>query len=259
MKSNRVHLAPNYFFNPTHPITVSVIGIGGSGSLMLSRLARIDYALKELGHVGLHVTGFDDDNVELFNVGRQLFTPHDVGACKSVRAFTKINSAFSLQWKGIPKCVQPQSNELLANIIITCVDNAQFRVDLQERLKHESKNSDYKTPYYWLDLGNGKNIGQYVLGSVIVDEEKKLENTTVVNKLATIIDLFPNILENDTEELQGKGCSYRDKLEEQSLFINDVLTAHAGDMLFKLIKDKKLTNHGGFSNLDTGKVNPILV
>ncbi|SEC67885.1 PRTRC system ThiF family protein [Tenacibaculum sp. MAR_2009_124] len=257
----RIHIAPNYFYNPTHPITISIIGMGGTGSLMLPRLARIDYALRQLGHPGIHVHSFDDDTVESYNVGRQLFTPCDVGAVKSVRAVTKVNHAFSLQWKGENKKVNCQNDQILSNIIITCVDNAEFRIKLAERLKYETYHNDYRTPYYWLDFGNGKKIGQFILGTVIQDPKEQLINTDlqVIDKLKNIVELFPNLQEFDTEQIQGAGCSYRDKLNEQSLFINDVLTANAGDMIFELLKNKRLQIHGKFINLETGRANPIPV
>lgn len=254
---NRIHIAPNYFFQPTHPITVTVIGVGGTGSLMLPRLARIDFALQQLGHPGLHIKAFDDDRVEEFNIGRQLFSKQDKGEFKSTACVSKINRAFDLQWKGIPKKTYSHNNEILSNIIITCVDNAGFRVELAERLKLESKRGDINTVYYWLDLGNGKSTAQFILGTVCREAKNDINDFETVSSLATITELFPNLMNYDTEEIQGQGCSYRDKLNEQSLFINDVLTAHASDCLFSLLKDKQIFNHGAFINLGTGRVNPV--
>ena len=45
----RVHYIDNYLINPQHPVTVNVIGAGGTGSQVLTCLARFDTALRGLG------------------------------------------------------------------------------------------------------------------------------------------------------------------------------------------------------------------
>ena len=52
----RVHYIDNYLVNPQHPVTVNLIGAGGTGSQVLTCLARLDAALRGLGHPGLFVT-----------------------------------------------------------------------------------------------------------------------------------------------------------------------------------------------------------
>ena len=42
----RVHYIDNYLLNPQHPVTVNLIGAGGTGSQVLTCLARLD------GHCG---------------------------------------------------------------------------------------------------------------------------------------------------------------------------------------------------------------
>jgi PRTRC genetic system ThiF family protein len=64
-------------------VTVDLIGCGGNGSQMLTGLARLDRALRALGHPGLVVTAWDPDTVSEANVGRQLFSPSDVGLNKA--------------------------------------------------------------------------------------------------------------------------------------------------------------------------------
>jgi len=257
---DRIHIAPNYFFDPTHPITISLIGAGGNGSLMLARLARMDHALCQTGHPGLHVRAFDGDIVEPMNIGRQLFTPHDLGQNKVVNALTKINQAFGLQWEGIPMNAMTFGDDIKSNIIVTCVDNAKYRTALSLALQYPHKGSEYRTMFYWMDIGNSRDTGQFVLGSLF-EEERKLDDGSMecVGKLKTITDLFPNLEKHDTESQQGRGCAYADRLMEQSLYINDVLAAHASDCLFRLLSHRQLSVHGGFVNLKSGTVNPIKV
>ena len=51
----RVHFTENFLLNPTNPITVNLIGAGGTGSQMLTTLARMNHALTELNHAGFSV------------------------------------------------------------------------------------------------------------------------------------------------------------------------------------------------------------
>jgi len=256
----RIHFAPNYFYNPTHPITIALIGVGGTGSLLLARLARIDYALRQIGHPGLYVIAYDSDRVEANNVGRQLYTLSDVGEYKVINAINKVNIAFGLQWEGIPMEALPEGDDIRANIIITCVDNARFRTQLAKSLEFPHKGSEYRTMFYWLDIGNSRDMGQFVLGTLF-DEERNMEREDfeMVDKLKNIVDFFPDLESHDIEEFQGRGCEYSDKLNEQSLFINDVLVAHAADCLFRLLYHKQIQKHGAFVNLASGRVNSIAV
>lgn len=44
----RVHFTDNYLLNPQHPVTVNLIGAGGTGSQVLTCLARLDITLRSL-------------------------------------------------------------------------------------------------------------------------------------------------------------------------------------------------------------------
>ena len=251
------HYAPNYFFAPTHPITIALVGAGGNGSLVLARLARLDHALVQLGHPGIYVTVFDGDMVQPSNVGRQLYAPQDVGGNKAICAVTKVNHTFGLQWDAVPERIGADDKRLHANLIISCVDGADFRLELAKVLEHPHSSSyPYENQHYWLDLGNGKYFGQYVLGNL--QHNDRPSNGEVQNqKLDHIVDLFPDLSKMEDEVEQGKGCSYADKLQEQSLFINDALSSMAVHCLYELLVNKKIKYHGAFVNLETGRTNPL--
>ena len=46
----RVHYTDSYLMNPQHPVTVNIIGAGGTGSQVLTCMARLDVTLRALGH-----------------------------------------------------------------------------------------------------------------------------------------------------------------------------------------------------------------
>ena len=50
----KIHFTDRYLLNPRHPVTVFVIGAGGTGSQVITNLARMNMALQALGHPGLH-------------------------------------------------------------------------------------------------------------------------------------------------------------------------------------------------------------
>ena len=74
----RIHMTDGYLLNPSHPVTVDLIGVGGTGSQVLTSLARINHALQELGHPGLRVVVFFFFFVTESSIGRQLFSPRDI-------------------------------------------------------------------------------------------------------------------------------------------------------------------------------------
>ena len=54
-EKKKVHFVDNCLIYPTNPITINLIGAGGTGSQMLTALARMNHALTELNHAGLSV------------------------------------------------------------------------------------------------------------------------------------------------------------------------------------------------------------
>lgn len=227
---------PEYFETLPHAISIDVVGVGGTGSLLLPRLARIDFALKNMDHPGIHVTAYDFDTVELFNIGRQNFGPGDVGLNKAECLISKINMAYGTQWEAIDK---KKDEYWQSNITITCVDNVELRRKMCRRKKGINTNSrrtDYNTPFFWIDCGNGKDFGQVVL----TDIEKKLKN---------VYDIYGDLEQFDNIENQGiLGCSYEDKLNEQDLFINDEIALKTADLVYKMLRHKQIDYHGAVVN-----------
>ena len=156
----RVHYIDSYLINPQHPVTVNVIGAGGTGSQVLTCLARLDTALRGLGHPGLFVTVYDSDTVTEANIGRQLFSPSDTGLNKAQCLVTRVNNFFGNGWRAVPDIypaiLKDARRDNLANITITCTDNVKSRLDLWNTLKAVpvSEYRSYGTPLYWMDFGN---------------------------------------------------------------------------------------------------------
>lgn len=254
-----LHYTPQYFNNPTHPISITVIGCGGTGSLLLTRLARLDYGLKQLQMPGISVTCYDDDIVEPQNIGRQNFHPTDIGQQKAFCLVSKINNAFNLDWKAMPNRVNENNinTVLKSNIIITCVDNAETRHLIASKNVDQRNHYDYNTPFYWLDCGNGKDFGQVIL-STFYPIEQPNENSN--SELPSVIDLYGDLNQYDTEEQQGiVSCSFIDSILKQDLFINDEIALKSSKLLWKLLKNTAIDIHGYIINQSQGKTLPLLI
>lgn len=252
-----IHYIHDYFLDELHPITIDLVGVGGTGSLMITKIARMNHALIQLGHPGIILRAWDYDIVEENNVGRQNFTLSDIGMNKAECMIEKINLAFSFYWTAIPK---KYDNKQKSNIIISCVDNIKSRIQIHNKFRKRKKlmNCDYNTNFYWLDTGNGKDFGQVVLGSHKITQPKS--KYTTIPQLKTIIEIFGDLSKFDNEETQGmEGCSYATSINKQDLFINDTISCYASNILWKLLKEKWISIQGNVINLDKGNSKGICI
>lgn len=236
----------------TNRVRIALAGVGGNGAQMLHCLVRLDRAMRELGHpAGLYVSAFDPDTISEANIGRQIWTPADVGESKAIVAVERVNLAFGLDWMAIPTRYDATANRDWSecDILISCVDSrtarAQFHRDIQRGLGPR---------HYWLDLGNEESIGNCVLGEI-----GTAKRSPVTLRLPLVTELFPELLAKSKAEVQTHSCSLRISLQSQGLFINDVTVRFAAHLLYRLFSKGKIKHHGALINLESLRVNPIPV
>jgi len=260
----KVHKTDKYLLNPEHPVTIHVIGCGGNGSQVLMQLARINEALKKLGHLGIHVTCFDNDIVTEANLGRQLFSASELGLNKASAIITRINRFFGTSWSAMPILYSSkiQQTERMANITISCVDSIVARKEIKAALTFNSNtNNPITLPLYWMDLGNTQTTGQFIIGTLktieqpIMSKKAGVFNTYSPN-LPTLFDKFP-ALKKQKEKKSGPSCSLAEALEKQDLFINSTLTQIALGLIWKLFREGEIKYQGAFINLQTLKIATI--
>lgn len=249
----RAHFTDNYIINPTHRLTIALIGVGGTGSQVLTGLARIDYALQALGHPGLQVTAYDPDEVTAANIGRQLFSPADLGLNKANVLVTRINRFFGLDWIAVPERYGKDAPS--ANITISCVDTVKSRLEIAKTFT--GKGIDQHRRMYWLDFGNTTDTGQVILGTVHTIKQPESKQFETVDTLKTVTELFD--LKKVKDKDSGPSCSLAEALEKQDLFINSSLAQMGCDLLWKLIRNGIIEYQGLYLNLDSMKVNPIKI
>lgn len=257
------HNTCSYLLEPQHPITVKVIGCGGSGSQMLQGLARIHVSLRALGHPGFAVQAWDPDKVTEANLGRQLFSVADLGQYKAKVLIERINRFYGLTWSAFPVLYGEKDiqNKSVANIIITCVDNVKVRRAIDgfaSLVATQWRRLDpFTIPLYWLDLGNTRTMGQVVLGSFgPISQPKGARNTQP--ELPTIVKLVPD-LEKHEEKNVAPSCSLAEALGKQDLFINSLLAQYGCDLIWKLFRELRIKYHGVYVNLETLTTNPITI
>lgn len=248
------HFTHPYLVNPPHKITIELVGLGGTGSQVLTSLARMNEALIASGHPGLHVRAWDHDDVSIANLGRQLFSQSDLGMNKAIVLITRVNRFFGYEWQAM---AEKYNGSNTGNIIITCIDTAAGRVELADKITFKEfpqKMPIVDRPYYWLDIGNLQKTGQVVLGSLTTIKQPKGHDSR--GSLRVVTKLFPQ-MKRIKEEDQGPSCSLAEALTKQDLFINSTLAQFGCNILWKLLRDGLITYQGCYVNLETLSVNPI--
>jgi PRTRC genetic system ThiF family protein len=237
------HITPAVYLS--HPVNITLIGCGGNGSQMLTGLARLNHAITALGHPGLRVTAFDGDTVSDANIGRQLFSPSDVGQHKSVVLVYRINAFFGLDWVARAQhCTVEEIRHCYEGIVVVCVDSARARALIAPTLRSR--------PGYVMDLGNRASDGQVVFGS----SRKSVADSTPI---PLPYDLLPELIDTTLPEDDTPSCGLAAALERQELFINQAIVTPALGILWEFFRHGLLSWHGAFVNLKTGAVRPLLV
>lgn len=228
-------------------VSVAVAGVGGNGAQVIGLLARLNLAVLALGHPsGIRVAAYDPDTVSEANVGRQLWSPSDIGENKAIVAVERCNLFYRLGWDGVPWRYDGQD----CDILVSCVDTRKARRGFAEQIDR------CRGPkYYWLDMGNEESIGQCCLGEV---PRAYASRGTSDPRLPLPTELFA-ALRSTAPETNTHSCSLRISLQSQGLFINDFVARASMQLLYRLFTRGRIETHGAFLNLDTYRMNPIPV
>lgn len=260
-----VHFTDNYLISPTNPISINLIGAGGTGSKVLTALMEINESLIALGHVGLKVRLWDDDVITSANLGRQRFFECETGLYKSVALINRINRCIGSNWKA--ETVKFEKDKFgrvpenaRATITITCVDNVQARFGVAEMLKEGSYRRHYQDePKYWLDFGNSQDTGQVLLSTIGEIIQPNSEKYKTVASLPFVTDEYGELLKQSEQEDNTPSCSLAEALEHQDLFINSSLTQMGCSLLWNLFRRGMTEYKGFFHNLKDFRTHPIKV
>ena len=260
----KVHFTDNALINPTNPVTVNLIGAGGTGSQVLTALARMNHALTELNHAGLSVRLWDDDVIAESNLGRQLFAESELGLYKSVTLINRANRFFGTNWKAETQKFERdylgkiQSN-MITEIYISCVDSVKSRFDIAEILNELKIDKGYYRNQckYWIDFGNSQFTGQVILSTIGNIRQPNSDKYETVENLPFITEEFGELLKISELEDDTPSCSLAEALEKQDLFINSTLAQMGSSLLWNLFRNGLTENRGFFLNLKNFHSQPI--
>jgi len=238
-------------------VTVHLVGVGGNGAQMAACLARLDLAMRALGHpCGLHVSAYDADRVSEANVGRQLYSAADIGRHKAIVTIHRLNQFYGLDWAANPRRYEDEREDHRsardADILISCVDSRAARRHL-----HRLAFDPCAGYHYWLDLGNTEATAQVILGQPA--SRRAMSAEAHARRLPCVTELFPELLDPDAPDDNRPSCSMRMSLASQGLFVNDVAVRFAAQLLYELFSRGRITAHGVVVNLDSKRSGPIEV
>lgn len=229
-------------FDPFKLVRVAVIGVGGTGSHLVTLLTEVHKCALALGGKGLHVVAFDGDEVSETNVLRQNYARSDVGRNKATTLLTRVNMACGLTWQGVPRMATGEDlqNTSLAqrfDVVFTCVDSRQARRTLGKEMRAG----------YWIDTGNAVTTGQIVLSQPGVKGAH-----------------LPTPLEEYAQALKGKdddspSCSALEALTRQDLMVNREVAIKAAGLLWRLLRNGRTSIRGVILDADSGMSVPLPV
>lgn len=247
---------------PTHllerAIRVVVVGCGGTGSAVAGGLPYLHESLLAFGHPhGLNITLVDGGLVSETNCVRQPYTRHEVGHPKSVLLAARLNLFWGLDCEAVHGYVG-DIDAPRADLVIGCVDLRAARIAILDEYHSRAT--------WWLDFGNEEAIGQFILGEftaprIGTGNSKdmgggwKAEQTLEAHRLPHVGDLHPELLDAELDADDGPSCSAAEALTRQAPFINQVLANHGLALLSRVFR-QGVDHHGGYVNLETGRMLP---
>ena len=261
-----MHFTDPYLLSPTNPISINLIGAGGTGSRVLHLLMEMNHSLVELGHPGLQVRLWDDDVITEANLGRQPFASSEVGLHKSVALMNRVNRAKGTNWKAETQKFERTilgklPENMHATIFISCVDNIQSRFNIAEMLKETSnhRHTYRDIPKYWLDFGNSQHIGQVFISTITEIKQPDSKKYNTVANLPMVTDEFSELLKESESTDQTTSCSLAEALEKQDLYINGTLAQMGCSLLWNLFRNGMTPYRGIFLNLKDFRSQPVPV
>jgi PRTRC genetic system ThiF family protein len=237
------------FHTPTEflvrPITISLIGAGGTGSHVADGLASLECTLRNLGHPGFRVNLYDAGRVRRANIGRQRFTEADIGHYKVDVLTHRLNMFYQLGWVANARNVEP-GHDVLGDLVLTCTDSAIFRAKLGKAYRERTSHT------LWLDVGNGAMSGQAILGHLA-------GKTNAPMRLPNVFDLYPELSKMQAADRDAPSCSMEEAIARQEWPINRLVATACVTLLWNLLRKGAITDHGCQMNTGMLQMTPLAI
>lgn len=252
----KYHYIDQYIASSQHKITINLVGAGGTGSHVLTNLAMINHSLIALSKQPLFVKVFDPDEVTATNVGRQTFSPADIGQNKAEVLVTRINRFYGTHWHSVSELYSVKNyDKRQANITISCVDSVRSRQDVFESFNLSKNYRSYDCDLYWMDIGNRVNSGQIILGTTQKIKQPRGGKSSLPNFFDEFT--FETLFKNEDENQPS--CSMAEALARQDLFINKIMASYATHMLWELLTQYRISYRAIYVNLENMKTSKVMI
>ena len=224
-----------------------VVGLGGTGSFLARHVACLVWLLRSAGKQ-VHLTFVDPDIVEAGNIPRQNFCPSEIGRYKAEALAERYARDFGMTIGCIPTRFSPDLVHMqwqTLTVLVGCVDNAAARLAMEEALHaNETLSSGEKATIprvWWLDMGNGLDYGQVLLGSTTRLET--LASAFALGALARCCLLpspllqEPKLREPRPEEQENHhlSCSELLAANAQAMTVNPAMAIEGADYLYRFL------------------------
>jgi len=230
---------PIPFIVPSTPeVTIALLGCGGTGSHIAQTLARLAVHCRDTNGPHVQLVFVDGDTIEHKNVGRQLFSTADIGKNKAQTLAARFSAVFGISIVAFPHMLQSQTRIANPNgygILVGAVDGAAGRRAIANQL---SSSYNWKA---WIDCGNHEASGQVVCGNTQAKESMHgAIQLGMCSKLPAAPLLYAELLK-DAPIVPRADCAAAVLDNAQSLMVNQMMAAIAGQYLYDLIVRRRLT------------------
>jgi len=243
---------PIFTPNPEREVRIAVVGVGGTGSELLSHLTRLHNAQQARAFGGIHVTAFDPDTVSQANIVRQRYFTNDIGRSKAHTLIERINTTCALTWEAVSrKLTKTDLRTQSFDIVISCVDTRSARDDIRSMLDRTITSYGNERPpaRVWIDCGNTQHSGQVVLGTPGARLIPKRVRRAIV---PCVHELHPEIVDRRLDILDPPSCSALEALAHQGLMVNAMTATIAVDLLDELLTTGTVAQHARYFDLRKG-------
>jgi PRTRC genetic system ThiF family protein len=252
---------PKTFDPHLNPSQIVLIGVGGTGAHLSRFLARLLSHMHSLRLNTPRLILIDPDIVETKNVGRQLFSPADVGYSKAEVIAKRLSLAFGLEIEWLSESFDAQKHlgrDGYGTILIDAVDNHLARQEIAKASQGYSR--------LLISCGNHRDAGQVCIGNCgksadleryladIAKRQDKLGNKDALQYLPSAYLLFPELLEAEapaTIPIPEASCADLLLQQEQDLFINDAVALVAARYVQQILLRQPIQSFLSFVSLSS--------
>lgn len=246
--------------DPVERTVITLVGAGGTGSALAIDLARLLYHCRQKD-MDIHMQIVDMDSVEEKNVGRQQFSPFDIGQNKAVSMAERLNLWLGLDIVALPESFTANTPLHMDSpytktrrIVVGAVDNHVARRAINDYITSQRHNY---ADYWWVDAGNGEFSGQVLVGNINNGSVELNPLFGLIGGIPAPSLQMPSLLHPDPEEVvqvDDMDCALMALHDEQSLNVNRMMAVFAAQAVYDIVVRQEVSTMATFLSLEPPSV-----